>query len=1083
MPSESSAADELTRASARARKAAQREEKALTEAYAAQLRSAGQQAARRYKTIAGLGLAAAADWTPPSTADVLAIQVRTARIRAAQRRMLGRIAGVHNRIRGVDFDLTAPYPQHLLDQLGLRAAQLGDHLREPVAHAIARGWAEGVSVPKTATYIREAVGQEVGWRATMLARTDLIGLSNGGNDYAARQLNEAAKEAGERPPIQSKTWLTARDARVRDTHQSADGQTVPMNQPFTVGGEQLQYPGDPAGSNAETINCRCTTLYGEEEPVAPKVETPQEDPDVSFEKFMPIAGRRWGANAYATSRTGAQQTITALDRAVPKAAPRLYAAYKEMFPDKDEFTVSAGEIGMKEYGRYEHTGTSPLRIVISHETPHPATTMAHGVGHYIDHTALMKERGFLSETPTHMVKDEALRKAASDFRVAAEGSDTIQAIRRVLSTSRGTTRRGGSILEADLSEKGRAYGEYLVRGVEIWARAFSQWLARNADNKALAAEMRDTIEHERRPADLMILEFKTQWDDADVAWLDEAVERVLRAAGLLDDALAGSGMHFAEVRVGPLVAVEGSDPGDGALAADAQPGGDRILYLVLRDAERAEGGNIDHQEEDTAAAAGTDAGQGVALHGANEEAAMTVVEEQLAAEEEALTGAAWEADVAYEGLSTGDGRYMAEGSLRWREPPLTLMAMVETTEGGHLGAQVAGRMDGFAKRKATLSGERLPAGVTSVYSTGVFDIGEYATDIERMVATDVLTGISVDLAIHEWAFRDPETGDIIDPDAASDEEWERAFMGEYELAVLDGEIMAATVCPTPAFADAKIALLAASRLPGGRAWRANLLCAERYGVQEGQMMMTLTGSISLRAPEPLTAAATLTRPTRDGFFVAEPDGPQPLTYREGPDGLTYVTGHLATWDQCHTGYVNGVWTACVTPPRSKTGYALFHVGEMPTAEGDLVPIGKIMVGDGGHAATNLSAQAARAFYDRTGHVGAYVRAVDGKHGIWLSGVVEERITDAQRRDLHANPQSGDWRSHDYNLELITAVTVPVPGFPVPRSQLALAASADGSLYVSALILTGGVTAEQEEEASALHDAIDGGDSLHALIEG
>ena len=67
--------------------------------------------------------------------------------------------------------------------------------------------------------------------------------------------------------------------------------------------------------------------------------------------------------------------------------------------------------------------------------------------------------------------------------------------------------------------------------------------------------------------------------------------------------------------------------------------------------------------------------------------------------------------------------------------------------------------------------------------------------------------------------------------------------------------------------------------------------------------------------------------------------------------------------------------------------------------------------------------------------------------------------------MRANPPSGDWRllKHD-NLELVASLAVPVPGFPVTRSQLALAASADGGLEVTALILTGPVIADFEEEA-------------------
>ncbi len=55
-------------------------------------------------------------------------------------------------------------------------------------------------------------------------------------------------------------WLSARDSAVRETHAEADGQVASMGQAFTVGGERLEYPGDPSGSPAETANCRCSLL-------------------------------------------------------------------------------------------------------------------------------------------------------------------------------------------------------------------------------------------------------------------------------------------------------------------------------------------------------------------------------------------------------------------------------------------------------------------------------------------------------------------------------------------------------------------------------------------------------------------------------------------------------------------------------------------------------------------------------------------------------------------------------------------------------------------------------------------------------
>lgn len=60
--------------------------------------------------------------------------------------------------------------------------------------------------------------------------------------------------------FKNKIWISQRDTQVRDSHFIADGQKVNIDEPFQVGGELLQYPGDPAGSPEETINCRCTLI-------------------------------------------------------------------------------------------------------------------------------------------------------------------------------------------------------------------------------------------------------------------------------------------------------------------------------------------------------------------------------------------------------------------------------------------------------------------------------------------------------------------------------------------------------------------------------------------------------------------------------------------------------------------------------------------------------------------------------------------------------------------------------------------------------------------------------------------------------
>ena len=217
---------------------------------------------------------------------------------------------------------------------------------------------------------------------------------------------------------------------------------------------------------------------------------------------------------------------------------------------------------------------------------------------------------------------------------------------------------------------------------------------------------------------------------------------------------------------------------------------------------------------------------------------------------------------------------------------------------------------------------------------------------------------------------------------------------------------------------------------------------------------------ALYANEPSLRGSTISQvppliPPREWFDSEEADEPTPLTItKEGQ-----VFGHLALWDTCHTGFMQGGFSECVKAPRSVTDYSFFHLGTLETDQGD-VSVGKLTY-DTSHAPLSANLQAASRHYDETGSVGAFIRARDGRYGIWASGAVKSDISQTGFRDIRANPPSGDWRLLNRNLELVAALSVVVPGFPIPRSQLALAASAAGELEVSSLILPGYCACEEE----------------------
>lgn len=75
--------------------------------------------------------------------------------------------------------------------------------------------------------------------------------------------NLAAMDAAYRRGERFKTWKTFGDLKVRPTHKAANGQRVPLDMPFTVGGYQMMFPNDsslgaPVG---EVVNCRCVMEF------------------------------------------------------------------------------------------------------------------------------------------------------------------------------------------------------------------------------------------------------------------------------------------------------------------------------------------------------------------------------------------------------------------------------------------------------------------------------------------------------------------------------------------------------------------------------------------------------------------------------------------------------------------------------------------------------------------------------------------------------------------------------------------------------------------------------------------------------
>lgn len=195
---------------------------------------------------------------------------------------------------------------------------------------------------------------------------------------------------------------------------------------------------------------------------------------------------------------------------------------------------------------------------------------------------------------------------------------------------------------------------------------------------------------------------------------------------------------------------------------------------------------------------------------------------------------------------------------------------------------------------------------------------------------------------------------------------------------------------------------------------------------------TGTGDEGVTASAYECACGVLTAAAESGWkppaaWFANPNLPGPTGLRVTDDGRVY--GHLASWSVCHT----GIGSKCVTAPHSITDYRYFKVGTVVTDNGQELAVGKITLG-GGHASAEYGIRPALEHYDDAGTAVAAINVGEDGHGIWVAGAVLPGVDAERVARLRLSPLSGDWRRAEGNLELIAALAVNTPGFPVLRAS-------------------------------------------------
>jgi SPP1 gp7 family putative phage head morphogenesis protein len=132
-------------------------------------------------------------------------------------------------------------------------ANISESHTERIMKQIEDGQAKGESITDIMRRVAKTLGTpgELAGRAETIARTETLTAVSVGQAAAMSNAKELF-------PGMKKAWLSAGDARVRDSHAALNGDVIPVDAKFDNG---LSYPRDTdSGDASEVINCRCTLL-------------------------------------------------------------------------------------------------------------------------------------------------------------------------------------------------------------------------------------------------------------------------------------------------------------------------------------------------------------------------------------------------------------------------------------------------------------------------------------------------------------------------------------------------------------------------------------------------------------------------------------------------------------------------------------------------------------------------------------------------------------------------------------------------------------------------------------------------------
>lgn len=145
--------------------------------------------------------------------------------------------------------------------------------RQMITSHITQGILQGESIPNLSKRLAKTVNNDK-VAAVRTARTAVTSSQNAGR----QMVYDRAKKMGLKL---QKEWLATLDGRTRHEHGAVDGQRVPLDGEFTVGGYKMKYPGDMSAPAYLVYNCRCTTIT-----VDPDYITKGDEPRLIYSEWI-----------------------------------------------------------------------------------------------------------------------------------------------------------------------------------------------------------------------------------------------------------------------------------------------------------------------------------------------------------------------------------------------------------------------------------------------------------------------------------------------------------------------------------------------------------------------------------------------------------------------------------------------------------------------------------------------------------------------------------------------------------------------------------------------------------------------------